>query len=113
MSTGNLVEERNAVMLRQTILSLLVLWAGTLSAPAAPVSTPALSALRADVSAITVFSEWSDQRRKPRRVAPAPAPRIACTEFGCHPVPPGCFPVTGYDWRGYPTGFDRIVCRRR
>ena len=40
------------------------------------------------------------------------APRqIACTEFGCHPIPPNCWPQTGYRWDGMPSGFDIIVCR--
>jgi len=45
------------------------------------------------------------QRRAPRQ--------IACTIDGCHPIPPGCHPETGYNWDGIPTGFDIIVCRPR
>jgi len=42
------------------------------------------------------------------------APRqIACTIDGCHPIPPGCHPETGYNWDGIPTGFDIVVCPRR
>ena len=40
-----------------------------------------------------------------------PAQHVACTVFGCHPVPPGCVPQQSYDWRGIPTGFDVAVCR--
>lgn len=40
-----------------------------------------------------------------------PAQHVACTVFGCHPVPPGCVPQQSYDWRGIPTGFDIAVCR--
>ena len=40
-----------------------------------------------------------------------PAQQVACTVFGCHPVPAGCHPETGYDWNGLPTGFDVVVCR--
>lgn len=39
--------------------------------------------------------------------------KIACTPFGCHPIPRGCYPVTEYDWWGNPTGYDRVVCPRR
>ncbi len=39
--------------------------------------------------------------------------KIACTPFGCHPIPRGCIPVTEYDWWGNPTGYDRVVCPRR
>jgi prolyl-tRNA editing enzyme YbaK/EbsC (Cys-tRNA(Pro) deacylase) len=36
--------------------------------------------------------------------------QIACTVGGCHPIPPGCRPETGYNWDGIPTGFDIVVC---
>jgi hypothetical protein len=36
--------------------------------------------------------------------------QIACTVSGCHPIPPGCRPQTGYNWDGIPTGFDIVVC---
>ena len=37
--------------------------------------------------------------------------QVACTELGCHPIPPGCHPQTGYNWDGMPTGFDIVVCQ--
>lgn len=37
--------------------------------------------------------------------------QIACTEFGCHPIPRNCRPQTGYRWDGLPSGFDVVVCR--
>ncbi|KQZ00673.1 hypothetical protein ASD45_07265 [Pseudolabrys sp. Root1462] len=37
--------------------------------------------------------------------------QIACTAFGCHPIPRNCHPTTGYRWDGLPSGFDAIVCR--
>jgi hypothetical protein len=40
-----------------------------------------------------------------------PMHQVACTVFGCHPIPAGCHPETGYDWDGLPTGFDVVVCR--
>jgi len=36
--------------------------------------------------------------------------QIACTVSGCHPIPPGCRPQTGYNWDGIPSGFDVVVC---
>ena len=35
--------------------------------------------------------------------------QVACTELGCHPIPPGCHPQMGYNWDGIPTGFDIVV----
>jgi hypothetical protein len=46
--------------------------------------------------------------KRPARSAPR---QIACTEFGCHPIPPNCRPQTGYRWNGMPSGFDVVVCR--
>ena len=37
-------------------------------------------------------------------------PRIACTDVGCLPVPPGCFPTGGKTLNGLPTGYDVMVC---
>jgi hypothetical protein len=39
--------------------------------------------------------------------------QIACTVFGCHPIPRGCRIVTQYDFWGNPTGFDAVICPRR
>jgi hypothetical protein len=51
----------------------------------------------------------SAARKKPRPV-PRPAGQIACTHFGCVPIPPGCHSETGYLWNGLPSGYDVIVC---
>lgn len=55
----------------------------------------------------------SDHRAHPRRPARVTRPQghIACGKYGCHPIPPGCRPVPGFDWRGNPTGYDVTVCR--
>lgn len=37
--------------------------------------------------------------------------QIACTAFGCHPVPAGCKPVRGFDSWGNPLSYDLIACR--
>jgi len=47
---------------------------------------------------------------KKSRQAPG---QIACTVFGCHPIPRGCYIRTEYDFWGNPTGFDRVICPRR
>ena len=50
------------------------------------------------------------KKSSPSRERRAPG-QIACTIYGCNPVPPGCHPETGYNWDGIPTGFDIVVCR--
>ena len=50
-------------------------------------------------------------RHHATRLHPAQGTQIACTVLGCHPVPPGCHPETGYDFWGNPTGLDVIACR--
>jgi hypothetical protein len=38
--------------------------------------------------------------------------QIACTRFGCHPIPRRCGITTEYNfWTLDPTGFDAVVCR--
>jgi hypothetical protein len=37
--------------------------------------------------------------------------QVACTAFGCHPLPPGCHPTQGYDFWGNPSAFDAVICR--
>jgi hypothetical protein len=40
--------------------------------------------------------------------------QIACTQYGCNPIPPGCRIRTGYNpWTWDPTGFDEVVCPYR
>lgn len=39
--------------------------------------------------------------------------KIACTRYGCHPIPRGCYPTPEFDFWGNPTGYDRIVCPGR
>jgi hypothetical protein len=50
--------------------------------------------------------------KTPKALRVPPGGQVACTVSGCHPIPPGCHPETGYDWDGLPTGFDIVVCRR-
>ena len=51
------------------------------------------------------------QAKKHYATRTAQPAKIACTKYGCHPIPPGCTPTTQYDFFGNPTGYDRIVCR--
>ena len=39
-------------------------------------------------------------------------PQIACTDVGCIPVRPGCYPTGGKTFSGNPSGFDVMVCPR-
>jgi hypothetical protein len=40
--------------------------------------------------------------------------QIACTQYGCNPIPSGCRIRTGYNpWTWDPTGFDEVVCPYR
>ena len=49
------------------------------------------------LSAATKKKKTATRRQEPNQVA--------CTELGCHPIPPGCHPQMGYNWDGIPTGF--------
>jgi hypothetical protein len=55
------------------------------------------------LSAATKKKKAATRRQEPNQVA--------CTELGCHPIPPGCHPQIGYNWDGIPTGFDIVVCQ--
>lgn len=60
----------------------------------------------------TSQQQAAPQKKKPVKRAVRSGPRqIACTEFGCHPIPRNCRPQTGYRWNGMPSGFDVVVCR--
>ncbi len=56
--------------------------------------------------------EISDQRRKRQRaVRRGGGQQIACTRWGCRPIPRNCRITTEYDFFGNPSGFDAVVCR--
>ncbi|HEY6024350.1 MAG TPA: hypothetical protein VIV34_09255 [Pseudolabrys sp.] len=57
-----------------------------------------------------VMLSAATKHSSPRRQRHVPG-QIACTIYGCHPIPPGCHPEAGYNWDGIPTGFDIVVCR--
>ena len=53
------------------------------------------------------------KKKKKSRRAAQPPQQIACTFFGCRPVPAGCYQREGFDFWGNPTGFDVIICPGR
>jgi hypothetical protein len=63
----------------------------------------AVAADTATLSAATKKKTTAARQREPNQVA--------CTELGCHPIPPGCHPQMGYNWDGNPTGFDIVACQ--
>ena len=72
-----------------------------------------LAAGPAQAQSDTVLSAAAKKQPAKHRAAKRqqPARQVACTMFGCHPIPAGCHPEPGYDWDGLPTGFDIVVCR--
>jgi hypothetical protein len=66
-----------------------------------------IAAYPADKIMATTLSAAKKKSNAGRNSAPG---QIACTVSGCHPIPVGCQPQTGYTWDGIPTGFDIVVC---
>lgn len=94
-------------MPRPFLLGLLLIALGTASvSDAVAASAPALPEM-------TKPTDWSAQKRAKQQRRAAPPTQIACTELGCHPVPPGCTPVAGRTWWGNYSGFDVVACPRR
>jgi hypothetical protein len=70
------------------------------------------------------LQDVSAQKRKARPRAYTSRPRarayqsygrtggnqIACTAWGCRPIPRSCQIRTEYNWNWDPTGFDAVVC---
>lgn len=52
------------------------------------------------------------RHHNPSRIYTA-QPQIACTQFGCIPVPRGCRPAQGRTFSGLPSDFDVVVCPGR
>ncbi len=70
---------------------------------AAPVSPAAAQSSRQEAA--------KPKKKTVKRPARSSGRQIACTEFGCNPIPRNCRPQTGYRWDGMPSGFDVVVCR--
>jgi len=103
-------------MIRTLLTAGIVSLGLTLSAGAGPnqrsAQNPAQTA--AQSSHLTDVSAQKRRAKRPRR---AQRPRqtrgrqIACTRFGCQPIPRGCRIVTEYNpWTWNPTGFDAVRC---
>lgn len=89
---------------RVLILALACALTGGATATAEPRLNGVSTTQIHDLSAAT-------KKKKARRAQPQQ--QIACTFFGCQPVPAGCYQRQGYDFWGNPTGFDVIICPRR
>lgn len=80
---------------------------GTAALPARTEPAPAAPAVQAAAD-----QAFSAQRKKKRtRSSGSSGQQIACTQFGCNPIPRGCRVVPGkipFTWE--PSGFDEIVC---
>ena len=50
------------------------------------------------------------KKRHPKGSGYSAQPQIACTQYGCMPVPQGCRRAPGRTLDGAPSGFDVIVC---
>jgi hypothetical protein len=72
--------------------------------------SPAPAQPRADTLLLSAATKkaTADRRVSKKR---RPTHQVACTIYGCQPVPRRCHPQQGYDWDGIPTGFDVVVCR--
>jgi hypothetical protein len=96
----------------------LALAAAVALGAAAIASSPATAGSRAvadQPSAATAQAdEFSAKKRKRYRGYQAyGGTQIACTPFGCRPIPPGCRIITGRTWDGTPSGFDDVICPYR
>lgn len=85
---------------RIILVATALAFTATLAVPAGPAAAQSSQAKATQPKKKTV-----------KRPARAGSRQIACTEFGCHPIPPNCRPQTGYRWDGMPSGFDVVVCR--
>jgi hypothetical protein len=80
-------------------IAVAFLTAGSLSSPA--------KAKDAEVS-LSAAKQKPAKRHVVRRSG---GNQIACTVYGCHPIPARCHPQTEFDWWGNPTGYDAVACR--
>ncbi len=81
-----------------------------LALPAQAASVPA--APGAETTQPTDVSAQSRKRKRTQRPVRARGNQVACTRFGCRPIPRNCRITTEYNpWTGNPSGFDAVVCR--
>lgn len=78
--------------------------------PAQAASVPATTG--AETAPLTDVSVQNRKRNRAQRSARARGNQVACTRFGCRPIPRNCRITTEFNpWSGNPTGFDAVVCR--
>ena len=68
----------------------------------------AVLALAAAIAVASIPAEAAPRKHSPRSYAPQA--QIACTQYGCMPVPPGCYREAGRTGDDSPSGFDVITC---
>jgi hypothetical protein len=81
-------------------------------------SAPTIAASKSPSAEATRPAKASATKRKRTRayraVVRQPQTQIACTRYGCNPIPPGCRIETEYNLRSWnPSGFDAVVCPPR
>jgi len=96
-------------------MRIAILVAATIVAAAALNPAPGQAVSNAPGAERGQPSDVSAAKRQPRvyRAPRRPGTQIACTRFGCRPIPPGCRIETEYNpftWN--PSGFDAVVCPR-
>lgn len=96
-------------MPRTALLSLPLFAALALALTAAPRPAAAQGFVQAAGWQLTPTPVAQRKKRRAR----SNGRKIACTRWGCHRIPYGCYPTTEYDFWGNPTGFDAVVCPRR
>lgn len=82
--------------------------ATALPARAEPVSPAATVQAAADQA---FSAQRKNKKKRARTTTGSGGQQIACTQFGCNPIPRGCRVVPGkipFTWE--PSGFDEIVC---
>jgi hypothetical protein len=72
------------------------------------------SGLSAHAAAEAVSDQSRQKGRTKRQTSGQGQRQIACTQFGCGPIPPGCEIRTGFiPFTWDPSGFDEVVCPYR
>ena len=91
--------------MRALLLAVFALLLLAFCVPSAPASAQTIG------EAVDTPSTKHPTHHKMRRPRVSPQGQIACTEFGCHPIPPNCHTTTVYTYNGLPTGYDGVACR--
>lgn len=99
-------------------MRLALILAGGMAIGAALHAAPAVASgttpRSAETTRPTDVSAVKRKRQRAVRATPRTGSQIACTRFGCRPIPPGCRIETEYNpfsWN--PSGYDAVVCPGR